>query len=180
MWLDGLRTGAMQAFDALYIALVPVLHKFAQRFVSADVAEDIVQDVMVDLWDRRKTVVVRGSLRGYLFGAVRRRIADRQRHDGVVQRHLALTIATDPTHGTQTPTPDQTAEANELATAVDSALATLPERTRLILTMRWIDGLSYSEIAEALDISTEAAKKQGRRMEIVVRTLLARFSPDPP
>ena len=72
--------------------------------------------------------------------------------------------------------PDSIAEAREVAAAVKEALAALPPRSRLILTMRWIDQLSYTEIAEALGMSHAAAKKQGRRMENVIRPLLERFS----
>jgi RNA polymerase sigma-70 factor (ECF subfamily) len=73
--------------------------------------------------------------------------------------------------------PDQVAEANDLQTSVDAALSALPPRSRLIITLRWIDGLSYPEISEVLGISTDAAKKQGRRVELALRTLLARFAP---
>jgi RNA polymerase sigma-70 factor (ECF subfamily) len=179
-WLAGLRAGQVTAFDAVYTAIVPSLYIFAQRFVPADLAEDVVQDVMVDLWERRATLTVSGSLRGYLFGAVRRRIADHQRHEGVVQRVAEAALdgrGPLPAVGTGPSPPDEAAVANELQTAIDAALAQLPARARLILALRWFDGLSYPEIAEALDMSVEAAKKQGRRMELVVRPLLARFTP---
>ena len=73
--------------------------------------------------------------------------------------------------------PDQTAAVHELQAAIDAALTQLPVRARLILTLRWFDGLSYPEIAEVLDVSVEAAKKQGRRAERIIRPLLARFAP---
>lgn len=171
-WLDGLRAGHLSAFDELYLALVPALLRFARRFVSADVAEDVIQDVLVDLWERRDTVRVRGSLRGYLFGATRHRIADLRRRDGVVERHaevLRLRAVTE--------SAEPMIDRWELDRAVHDALATLSDRARLVLTLRWSDGLTYPEIAEALDISIEAAKKQGQRAEVVVRGLLARFAP---
>jgi RNA polymerase sigma-70 factor (ECF subfamily) len=135
------------------------------------VAEDVVQDVMIDLWERRATIVVRGTLRSYLFGAVRRRIADHQRHDGVVERHAAQQLPV------VTVSSEHILDADELERATAAALATLSARSRAILEFRWHSGLSYSEIADALGVSEEAAKKQGRRAELVVRALLARFAP---
>jgi len=171
-WLASLRSGHLSAFDAIYLAFVPSLYRFAQRLVAADVAEDVVQDVMIDLWERRETLVVRGTLRGYLFGAVRRRAADVRRRAGVVERHAAESVPSD-----AVPSPERELEAGELMQAVDAALAALPERSRLILTLRWADGLSYPEIAEVLEITEDAAKKQGRRMELLLRSVLARFAP---
>jgi RNA polymerase sigma-70 factor (ECF subfamily) len=171
-WLVGLRAGHLSAFDNIYLGVVPALLQFARRFVSADVAEDVVQDVLVDLWERRDRVVVRGTLRGYLFGATRRRIADLRRREGVAERYAEVVRA-----GVVGVEVASVIDAHELDRAVRDALATLPDRARLILMMRWSDGLSYPEIAEALEISVESAKKQGRRTELMVRALLARFAP---
>jgi RNA polymerase sigma-70 factor (ECF subfamily) len=180
-WYIGLRAGQPLAFDTLYTALVPALHRFAQRFVAADVAEDVVQEVMVDLWERRATLVIQGTLRGYLFGAVRRRIAVLRRHAAVVQRHtstLEMEGNLPPELGVMAPAPDRAAEMDDLARAIAAALATLPARAQTIMTLKWVDGFTYPEIAEALDMSVDAAKKQGRRMERILQKLLARFAPE--
>jgi RNA polymerase sigma-70 factor (ECF subfamily) len=172
-WLSGLRAGHLSAFDNNYLGVVPALLQFARRFVAADVAEDVVQDVLVDLWERRDRVVVRGTLRGYLFGATRRRIADLRRREGVAERHAAVVRADE----VAAHDGESVIDVHELDCAVHDALATLSDRARLILMMRWGDGLSYPEIAEALEISVESAKKQGHRTELMVRALLARFAP---
>jgi RNA polymerase sigma-70 factor (ECF subfamily) len=136
--------------------------------------EDVVQDVMIDLWTRHDTLAVQGNLRGYLFGAVRLRAANMNRRDSVAQRAAASVEDSQPHSAVD---PLEHTETEELRTAINDALATLPERSRLILTMRWMDGLSYPEIAAALGTSVDAAKKQGRRIELIVRNLLGRFAP---
>ncbi len=179
-WLRRIQAGSHEARDTLYVALVPSLYTFAQRFVPADAAEDVVQDVMLDLWDRREGLMIRGSIRGYLFGAVKRRIAGHKRHEGVVRNVTdAMTHGVIPMLSSALPsmTPADAAEASELEQRVTVALATLSTQSRLILTLHWIEGLSYAEIADTLGISVAAAKKQGRRMEVVIRNLLAHFAP---
>lgn len=179
VWLAGIRIGDVSAFDALYRAIVPGLLTFGRRLTPLPLAEDAVQDVMVDLWERRDRLALQGSLRGYLFGAVRLRIADRLRHEQVVDR-TAQRLATQATFemASVAPTQSEQLEASELSEAIERALATLPPKSRLILTLRWMNGMSYPEIATALGMSTDAAKKQGYRMEIVVRKLLADFTND--
>jgi len=178
-WIAGLRAGRMDILGELYAALVPSLYRFAQRFVAADVAEDVIQDVLIDLWNRREVMVIHGTLRGYLYGAVRRRIAYYLRHEKVRERFAqdaSDAVTAFMAQDTGAAPPDDIAQAGELAAAVYDALATLSPRSRLILTMRWIDQLSYPEIADALGLSHAAAKKQGRRLEDVIRPLLLRFN----
>ena len=179
-WIEGIRCGQMEAFDALYRAMVPALLRFAERMAPGHLAEDAVQDIMLDLWERRSVLSIQGSVRGYLFGAVRLRIADRLRRERSAEAaNNALENQYSP-HSVENSEslPSSAVELSELNAAVEKALASLPERSRLILTLRWIDGMSYPEIASILDISVDAAKKQGRRMEIALREILARFAPE--
>ena len=48
--------------------------------------------------------------------------------------------------------PAQAAQRKELVTHMDAALGTLSDEHRAILMMREVDGLSYEELAEALEI----------------------------
>ncbi len=178
--LSAIRKGDLSAFDAFYHDIVPALLRFAQRIGPAYMAEDIIQDVMLDIWQRRETLVVRGSLRGYVFGAVRLRIADRVRYESTTasaNEKLVESIHPVAMGGNRGESPAAHTETQELEAAVREALTKLPPQARMILTLRWIEGFKYIEIASALGISVDAAKKQGRRMEVVIRDLLSRFKP---
>ena len=48
-------------------------------------------------------------------------------------------------------TPDAILASKEIAQAVNAALDALPEELRMAITLREMDGLSYEEIAQALD-----------------------------
>jgi RNA polymerase sigma factor (sigma-70 family) len=62
-----------------------------------------------------------------------------------------------------------------LTTTLDQLLNTLSERNRVIMTLRWIHGMTYEQIAGVLGISNDAAKKQGRRLQRLLAPLLERF-----
>lgn len=177
--INGLRGEHHLAIDALEKLMshytVPLL-RFAKSFTPAD-AEDIVQDVFFGIWDSRNRIVLTGSLRGYLFGAVRRKALLRKRHDDVVDRAADnfLSVRASPGMGVPPSPPDQSLDDSELRAALEDALRQLSERARSVLTLRWMHELTYPEIAEALGISPDAAKKQGQRAEEAVRPLLEQF-----
>jgi RNA polymerase sigma-70 factor (ECF subfamily) len=51
-------------------------------------------------------------------------------------------------------TPDDQAEEEELETALRSAVLKLPQEERMILTLRYNEGLSYDELGKMFDIPT--------------------------
>ncbi|HAJ13624.1 MAG TPA: RNA polymerase sigma factor RpoE, partial [Comamonadaceae bacterium] len=52
---------------------------------------------------------------------------------------------------TDTETPDAVLASKEIAEAVNAAMEALPEELRMAITLREIEGMSYEEIAQALD-----------------------------
>ncbi len=50
-----------------------------------------------------------------------------------------------------TETPDAVLASKEIAEAVNAVMESLPEELRMAITLREIEGMSYEEIAEALD-----------------------------
>lgn len=75
---------------------------------------------------------------------------------------------------TTTETPAAKAERTELLTAV---LAELPERSRQILVLREMQGLSYEELAAALGCSLDAVKGRLKRARQELDQKLRHFAP---
>lgn len=71
------------------------------------------------------------------------------------------------------PTPQQQLEQKELLSAVEEGLARLSEEHRQVLVLREVNGLSYEEIARALELSVGTVKSRIAR----ARTALAKFLP---
>jgi DNA-directed RNA polymerase specialized sigma24 family protein len=57
-----------------------VIHQALIQLVDHDTAEDIGQALIIDLWERRATLHITGSLTAYLLGAAKRRVAQRRRN----------------------------------------------------------------------------------------------------
>ena len=156
-----IRAGEVAAFEALFHAHYVGLRDFATALTgSTEAADEVVQDVFARVWSGRERWEVRGgSVRGYLYGAVRNGAASRGRHRLVERRWFARFAGE---RGTDAAPDDalSTVVADETSAAVQRAIAELPERARLAVTLRWMHGLRNAEIAEAMGISLKGVEIQ--------------------
>jgi RNA polymerase sigma-70 factor (ECF subfamily) len=173
--LERLRAGDDRTFEVMYRAYVPRLLDFAERYVAADIAEDVVQAVMTSVWHRRRTLTVRSTVSAYLFGAVRQEVLLYERHRRVVARHAGRAVDRAEVGGPVCASAESQVMVEELRAALRRAIESLPERTREVLTLRWVEELQYAEIADVLGISESAAKMHVHRAQARVRPLLERF-----
>jgi RNA polymerase sigma-70 factor (ECF subfamily) len=165
-----MRDGDVAAFDTLYHRYVERLYAFAFSYVrDGDVAEEVVQDVLCAMWERRAAWAPVGTLRAYLFSAVRYRALDVLRRQRDRQRLLDIERDDDVLAATAM---SSDVEANDVAASVQRAIAALPESRRRVLLLRWIDGLSYVDIAQVVGSSVKAVENQLNRTLKQLRTLL--------
>lgn len=166
-----IRVGDAAAFERLFRALHAPLVRFATRYSDAARAEEIVQDVFFAIWQTRTEWTPRGSVRAYLYGAVRNRALNLQRRDALEQDWAAEEVhdETRTLHAARY-SADVELEQAELVSLAQAALDALPERCRLVMQLRWREGLSYAEIAEVMGIGTKGVENQLSRGLRAVRT----------
>ena len=70
------------------------------------------------------------------------------------------------------PTPEEQLENSEIGRELAAALDAVSEEHRRIVLLRDVSGLSYTEIAEALEISEGTVKSRLSRARIALRTIL--------
>ncbi|MGH7471909.1 MAG: RNA polymerase sigma factor [Longimicrobiales bacterium] len=171
--ITGLRAGDERAFEAVFRAYHARLCSYAYRYLrqQAD-ADEVVQDLFLALWQKRDALVIRSSLRAYLFAATHHRVLNRSARARLEQRWLQEG------GGSELDIPDEAAPADEvlagaqLAARVQAALDALPPGCRRVLQLRWLDQLSYVEIAEVLGISTKGVENQLARARKALRVSL--------
>ncbi len=150
-------------------ALSELIHRYAAMLVdtvativgSRDAAQDVVQDVFCWLWNKRSELGIRESLSRYLFRAARNRAYSVLRHE---RSQLRIKSEARAAHGGHLPSVGNGGEAEveteELQSAISAALETLQSRTRQIFLMHVDHGLTYAEIAEALEITIPTVRMQ--------------------
>jgi RNA polymerase sigma-70 factor, ECF subfamily len=174
-----LRAGEESAFDAIYHEHAEPLWRFATRLTGSRAdAEEIVHDVFSNIWEHRSSWTVHGGIAAYLFRAVRNRAIDVLRRAGVADRvsEDEDLIAAPPGFGEAPLAPDEQVELDELRSALQNAIAALPERRRTAVTLRYVQGLSYAQIAAVLGMSEKAAFILVSRTRDALRPIFERFT----
>jgi RNA polymerase sigma-70 factor, ECF subfamily len=168
--LAGLRRGDDSAFAEIFRTFYPSLVGAAERVVvERAAAEDVVQEVMLELWRRRESMPAELRLRAYLFQSTRNRALNQIRHLRVVREgepHAPHPYAPPPTEAESV--------AGELDAALRLAVLELPPEVRETFRMSRVDGLTYPEIARALEISIKTVEA---RMGRALRLLRERLAP---
>jgi len=158
--LARLRSGDVRAFEAIFREYYALLCGIAVQYVhSRDDAQDLVQQLFLSIWHNRSTFSVDGALGDYLCAAIRNRARNVIAHARVVRLHRD-DVARDPSAELAPDDAHARLEADERHAAVVQALAALPARRRAVCLLRWIDGLSYAEIAHRLGISEKTVANQ--------------------
>ncbi|MBX6332138.1 MAG: RNA polymerase sigma-70 factor [Gemmatimonadaceae bacterium] len=157
------RAGDEGAFEAMFRAYAAPLCTFALHITrSRDLAKEVVHDVFLLVWARRERLDVHTNLRAYLYRATRNRALEVARRDTLFKRWLEET-AREQTHDITAhlaPTAHEQLEHDEQIAALQAAIDALPERRRMVLLLRWRDGLRNDEVAELLGISVKTVENQ--------------------
>jgi RNA polymerase sigma factor (sigma-70 family) len=161
-----LVAGDQTALAGLYDRYSALVYGVAAR-VTGDrtAAEEITQDVFTYIWENPGVFDPdRGSLRSWFCMLAHRRAVDRIRRERVRSRGDLRSAQSGP------PSPDVEGDAISAAFAgrIRSAVADLPAAQRAAITLAYFDGLSYREVAQALDIPEGTAKS---RMRLGLRRL---------
>lgn len=66
-------------------------------------------------------------------------------------------------------------ERGERDAALQQAIASLPEERRIVVVLRDVEGLSYDEIAQALDLEPGTVRSRLHRARLDLKDKLERF-----
>lgn len=153
--LDLLKKGSLPAFNTIYSLYAKRLLQYVSRATrNKEDAEEIVHDIFISLWNNRAKLDVSQSLSTLLFSIAYRRRIDFFRHI------LSLPIYEDyQSWQNELTTEDRyNIEYKEFCDIFRKALDSLQERPREIITMSRLQGRSYKEIAEKLNISEKTVR----------------------
>ncbi|PTN08163.1 RNA polymerase sigma factor [Mangrovibacterium marinum] len=166
--LDALREGQEKAFDYIFRKYFKALCAQANLYVhDLDHAQSIVQECFVKMWENRKDAAKISNLSGYLSFMVRNRAID---HVRKFKRELVMDSVGEDV-GT-TDSSDSVLLSHEFEEKLVEALSMLPDRCRVAFEYSRFEGLTYSEIAQKMDISVKGVEAlMSRSLKILRREL---------
>lgn len=181
--VDRAAGGDPAAFDALVLRHQDRVYGVCLRLLrDADAARDAAQDAFVKAWRALPRFEGRAQFSTWLYriatnvclSAMRARKA---RPEG---RAVSLDAAPDERAAVSepaaaTPAPGESLDGAEARAAVTAAIATLDEDFRVAVVFRDIEGLSYEQIAEILQIPVGTVRSRIHRGRDALRKALEPF-----
>jgi RNA polymerase sigma factor (sigma-70 family) len=159
--------GDRAAFAGIYDRYADRLYDFGVGMVGASDAADCVQEAFCQAAVALPTLRDPDKLRPWLYSIVRHQALRALR-----ARKRELTSDELPEEASTDAGPDVLAARNELAALVAQAEGGLSDRDREVLNLAYRHGLTGSELAQALDVSNESAKKMVQRLRDTVEKSL--------
>lgn len=159
----GFAAGDAAALRAAYDDHGAVIFSFCRRSLGHDLASDVTQEVFVTAWRKRDRFdPERGTLRSWLFGIARFKVL------GALRDQPTLHAVYDPAEERERIAP---AEVDRLADrlVLSEAMAGLPDRTREILRLAYVEDLTHTQIAERTRLPLGTVKSDLRRALIRLR-----------
>lgn len=141
------------SFRTTVLPLSDRLYRLALRItMNKAEAEDVVQDTLLKVWECRENWNQINNLEAFAIATCRNRALD------VVKRAGRNTENLDEMAHFSSQTPHEQLEAREEISLVRRLMDSLPEVQRTIMLLRDIEGKTYQEIAQTLDISETQVK----------------------
>ena len=154
------REGDEAAFDALFQRWAGPLLGYLERMLrDTGAAEELVQEAFLRVYRARERYQPDARFSTWLYRIATnlalnelRRPRRRDPHDSVDAEGAAPLLVA------QAAPIDEVVDARRRGVAVERAFALLPERQRAALWLTAVEGRSYAEVAEGLDVTEKAVK----------------------
>jgi RNA polymerase sigma factor (sigma-70 family) len=149
------RAGSDEAFRVLHDRYRQRLFAYVRQMLSSasrQDAEDVLQDVFVRAYGALRNDEREVNVRAWLYRVAHNRCIDHLRRP-VPPAAEVFEVSRKPLHDPI----DEAQRRDDLRRLVED-VGRLPEQQRSALLMREIDGMSYADLAEALDVTLPAVK----------------------
>ena len=117
-------------------------------------AEDVVQDTMIRVWNKREEWTQFGSIEAYCLTVAKNLAIDRSQKKEAQNVELTPEMEEE----SEISGPYDQLVNNERMSIIHRLINELPEKQRLIMQLRDIEGESYKEIAKILNLTEDQFK----------------------
>lgn len=172
-----IRQGDRKAFDFLCREYYAAFISYARMLLPTDGAEDVVQDVLLNVWNRRESLVEDRSLQGYILRSIYNRAMNKLSKDRSAadyQRWYRLSIASltsfycDPENNDSI----RRLYSKDLRDRINDAVGALPPKCREVFRLSYMEHKSTKEIASVLGISTSTVSNHIHNALVLLRESL--------
>lgn len=164
----------LKAFENQILPSKNKLFRFALRLLDdLEEAEDVVQEVLIKVWNGRENMHKVNNWEAWCMRLTKNLALDRLR----AQQRKATDSIVEGFEITQEGlSPHEKTELIESMVQVNKLIASLPEKQRQVIHLRDVEGYSYKEICDILELDMSQVKVSLFRARNVVREKLLKIN----
>lgn len=145
----------IKEFQHTILPIKNTLYRLAKRVVGEAVeAEDVVQEVMIKVWNQRSDLSGIANVEAWCMRITKNLSIDKLRSKHRRTENFSSTM--DQIDDEQTPY--QVVETNDTMQQIANLMNKLPEKQKMVMQLRDIEGMAYQEIAESLEMPINQVK----------------------
>lgn len=146
-----------ETFQAQIMPLQDGMFRFAYAYLKCEMeAKDIVQDVLLKLWETRSELNEVRSPEAWAMTMVRNKSLDRLKSAGRKNRNEFEPLAARVVHKGKSP--HESLELKDEMEMVNNMLERIPSKHAEAFVLRDVQGMSYQEIGEILNMNESQVK----------------------
>ena len=155
-----------KAFNMLFHIFQQSLYNFIlMKAKDTQVAEDILQDVFLKVWEKRKNIDDKKSFKSFLYTIANNMVINHFKHNQIINKHHNGIIKTIDF----SISPDQIMDAKELQLKYEEGISEMSVKAKEVFIMSRVDGLTYKEISERLNISIKTVESHMMKALSILR-----------
>lgn len=161
-----IKNGDERAFEALFKEMNGPLCYYALQITNDQfIAQEIVQDVFLKVWQNRNEIVIRGSLKAYLYITTHNIAINTLIKNNTRKNSVSKLISNDLWKDIEStlemnPFLLEKLEADEINETIEKAINDLPHQCREVFLLSRFQNRTNKEIAAILNIAEGTVKSQ--------------------
>jgi len=176
--INKFKNGDTSVFEEILLTYQDKIYNLCHRMLgSSHDAEDATQDVFLKAYQNLNKFKPDSSLYTWLFRIAVNTCIDYKRKPFLeslfkTSKEGDVFVVDRPA---DSPNPDRLYESKQINDAIQLALSRLSAKLRVVIVLKEIEGLSYDEIAEVLDVSMGTVKSRIFRAREEMKEPLEKF-----
>lgn len=159
---------SLEAFKTKVLPVKDKLYRFALKLVKSEPeAQDIVQEVLIKVWDKRNEMDEVENMEAWCMRVTRNLSLDKLK-----SKHASKTSGMEEdfeiSQGEKV-TPYRSTEMKDTMENIGNLISSLPDKQKQVIQLRDVEGFSYKEIGDIMEIDMNQVKVNLFRARKAVR-----------
>ena len=163
---EKVKLGDQKSFDLLFQKYYNNLCNYAYLFLKENaLTQEIVADVYLKIWNNKQNIEIKTNLKSYFFRSTHNEVISYLRKSKL--QTVSLDQNNDMDHIFEE-SPETLLINKETCITFSNMINELPKQAGLVFRLHKVDGLTYKQISEVLELSIKTVENHmGRALKII-------------